>query len=180
MNLYEEISNSPASFVAIRCALAVAILMQLSVSVCGALQAFLQAPINTNGRIQTWVEIPFEWWPLSWFEGGRSEQAIVRQASSAARSRTLRPPGVWSALGTLLSVLLLAGSLYTCGFEHADYIRRLPAYGRYEQERRHRAKLEFKDVPSQISKFIGAYYSLDPFSEKHPETARSITTSMIS
>ena len=70
VNLYEEVSNNPASFVAIRCALALAILTKLSASVCDALQAYLQAPIHDGRRIETWVELPQGWWPSSWFEGG--------------------------------------------------------------------------------------------------------------
>eukprot|EP00959_Pyramimonas_sp_CCMP1952_P010516 220382-Pyramimonas_sp.AAC.1 len=54
VNLYEEVSNSQASFVAIRCTMAVAILKRLSITVRDALQAYLQARINVDGRIETW------------------------------------------------------------------------------------------------------------------------------
>lgn len=65
--LFEEMANAPASFTAIRCALAVVALKGFSVTIRDALQAYLQARISDNGRVETWVELPQDWWPAEWF-----------------------------------------------------------------------------------------------------------------
>ncbi len=61
VELYEEVSNAPASFTMSRCALAVAAVRRMEVSVRDAEQAYLQAFIDGEGRIPTWVEILCEW-----------------------------------------------------------------------------------------------------------------------
>ncbi|CAK0791463.1 unnamed protein product, partial [Prorocentrum cordatum] len=79
VDLYQEVSSSPVSFAAVRCTLAIAVLLQLQVSVCDALQAYLQASISGPGRVPAWVEIPREWWPSSWYHNGdRSRPRFVR------------------------------------------------------------------------------------------------------
>jgi len=70
IDLYQEVSSSPVSFVAIRAVLAISILLKLQVGVCDALQAYLQASISGPYRIPTYVELPRDWWPPSWFVGG--------------------------------------------------------------------------------------------------------------
>ena len=74
IDLFEEVSSAPASFTAIRCALAASVLKKLVVSVRDALQAYLQARINTPERIPTWVELPVEWWPAEWYYDGEARQ----------------------------------------------------------------------------------------------------------
>ena len=70
IDLYEEISNAPASFTAARTALACAVLKRHRVTFRDAAQAYLQASISGPGRISTWVELPVDWWPDSWFHDG--------------------------------------------------------------------------------------------------------------
>ena len=70
VDLYQEVSSSPCTFSAIRALLAMAVLMQLTVSVCDALQAYFQARIDQPGRVPTYVELPRDWWPSSWFHDG--------------------------------------------------------------------------------------------------------------
>ena len=48
IDLFEEVSNAPASLTAIRCALAAAVLRGLTVTVRDALQAYLQARHQTR------------------------------------------------------------------------------------------------------------------------------------
>ena len=74
VDLFEEVSNAPASFTSIRCALATSILKKFDVEVRDALQAYLQARIDSAGRTETWCEIPREWWPDEWFVDGAKRQ----------------------------------------------------------------------------------------------------------
>ena len=74
VDIYQEVSNAPASFTAIRCAVAAAVLTRKIVTVRDALQAFLQARINTPGRVPTWIELPQAWWPDEWFFDGKARK----------------------------------------------------------------------------------------------------------
>ena len=74
IDLYEEVSSSPASFTASRVVLACAALTRRRVTFRDALQAFLQASISGPGRVSTWVELPRDWWPDSWFTDGAARQ----------------------------------------------------------------------------------------------------------
>ena len=39
------------------------------------LQAYLQAKIATPGRIETWCELPADWWPDDWFSDGAARKS---------------------------------------------------------------------------------------------------------
>ena len=79
IDLYQEISSSPVSFVSVRCTLAIAILKCLGITICDALQAYLQARIDGPDRVPTWVELPKDWWPDHWFhKGDRKKPLFVR------------------------------------------------------------------------------------------------------
>ena len=56
--LFQEVANAPASFVAARCTLAAAALKGLSVTFRDALQAFLQSRIDGKGRVKIYAELP--------------------------------------------------------------------------------------------------------------------------
>ena len=71
---FEETSNAPASFAAARAALGVAALKGFNASLRDAETAYLQAVIDTLTRIPTFVELPREWWPDSWFKVGAKRQ----------------------------------------------------------------------------------------------------------
>ena len=71
---FEETSNAPASFVATMAAIAVAELRCLNASLRDAETAFLQAVIDIPTRTPTFVELPREWWPDSWFQDGAFRQ----------------------------------------------------------------------------------------------------------
>ncbi|CAK0819868.1 unnamed protein product [Prorocentrum cordatum] len=194
VNLYEEVSNSPASFVAIRCTMAAAILKRLSITVRDALQAYLQARINVDGRIETWVEIPREWWPDSWFEGGdRSKPLYVLPVRLLLLALYGHPEAgaLWEK--KLTQVLLGLGwhsvPSWSGVFVHADgsmltvYVDDLLLAALGCKADAHWEALcksiEFKDEPAPVNKFSGAYYALDPFDPKLPDAPRTVTTSMI-
>ena len=56
--LFTEVANAPASFVAARCGIATAALKRLSITFRDALQAYLQSSISGEGRTPTWAELP--------------------------------------------------------------------------------------------------------------------------
>ena len=54
-DLFTEVANAPASFVAARCAMAAAVLTKKTVTFRDALQAYLQSRIDGPDRTQTWA-----------------------------------------------------------------------------------------------------------------------------
>ena len=60
-DLFEDVSNAPASFAAARAAVAVAVTKGFSANLRDAETAYLQAFIDTPTRTPTFVELPSEW-----------------------------------------------------------------------------------------------------------------------
>ena len=73
-DLFEETSNAPASFAATRAVLGVAAMRDFNASLRDADTAYLQAVIDSPTRTPTFVELPKEWWPDSWFVDGALRQ----------------------------------------------------------------------------------------------------------
>ena len=55
-DIYEQVSNAPETFAAARCAIVATILRMLVVTFRDVEQAYLQARIDTPGRVKTLVE----------------------------------------------------------------------------------------------------------------------------
>ena len=72
--IFEECSNTPASFAAARTGLAVAAMKGFNGTLRDAEAAYLQALIDTPTRTPTFVSLPREWWPDSWFHDGAQRQ----------------------------------------------------------------------------------------------------------
>ena len=66
--IYEDVSNSPASLTAARCAFAASIMKGMVCTYRDAFQAYLQATMTagTDPGVINLVELPREWWPNEW------------------------------------------------------------------------------------------------------------------
>ena len=65
--IFEDVSNTPASLLAARSAFAVALMRGFSAMYRDAYQAFLQALFESRPGVVNLVEIPRDWWPQEWF-----------------------------------------------------------------------------------------------------------------
>ena len=65
--LYQEVSQAPAAMQTVRAALGIAGLRGMIPKVRDATQAYIQARIDTEGRPETWVRLPRQWWPAEWY-----------------------------------------------------------------------------------------------------------------
>ena len=74
VELLEETRNAPASFAATRAALGVAAMRGFNASLRDADKTYLQAVIDSPTRTPTFVGLPREWWPNSWFVDGALRQ----------------------------------------------------------------------------------------------------------
>jgi len=74
--LFQEVSQTPAAMVTVRSAMAVAALKGMEPKMRDAQQAYIQARIDGPGRPETWVRLPKQWWPASWF--GPSGEPLYR------------------------------------------------------------------------------------------------------
>ena len=66
VELYTEISQTPATMNAVRIALTFAAAHSLDVSVRDAQQAYIQAKIVRQGAPDTFIRLPRPWWPKGW------------------------------------------------------------------------------------------------------------------
>jgi hypothetical protein len=191
--LYEEIANAPASFTAARCAIAAAVLTKKSVSVRDALQAFLQARIDSPGRVQTWVELPKEWWPAEWFwDAARTQPKYRRPVVLLLLALYGHPESgaLWDA--KLIGVLVSLG--WTCvpdwsgTFIHADmsilvaYVDDLMLCALPDLMVSHWSAIEklveFKEGPSPLARYLGASYNLDNWNPAVPDAPRTLKVHM--
>ena len=83
--VFEEISNAPASITAARAALAVARLKGMTAKYRDAFQAYLQTRIDLGRDPVTLIELPREWWPLEWFENGDLTRPRYRRPAVVMR-----------------------------------------------------------------------------------------------
>ena len=193
IDLYQEVSSSPVSFAAVRAVLAVACLLGLDVTVCDALQAYLQARIDQEGRVPTFVELPVEMWPDEWFQGGdRAKPLFRRPVCPLCRALYGHPEAgaLWEALFT--SILGNLGwkpvASWPGVFSHGDgsiicvYVDDILLAAHRSRSDVHWASLfaavEFKDDPAPVSKFLGAHYQLDCFDPACPNRPRAVGISM--
>ena len=196
IDLFGEIRSSPAWFVAIRCALAAAVLKKFIATVRDALCAYLQADMFKPGRIETWVSLPQTYWPDIWFVDGAKRyipkyhnpcvlliKALYGHPESGALWEELLSgalnkegwhsipewPGVWIHNDKSILVVYVDDLLLCC----------LP-----KDVKKHWSILdgaiEFKEDPEPIGKIIGARYTLDALNEKFSLAARSCAVDMCS
>ena len=194
IDLFEEVSSAPASFTAIRCALAAAVLRKLTVTVRDALQAYLQARINTPDRIETWVELPEEFWPDAWYFDGaaRAKPKFTRPMVLLILALYGHPESgaLWEAL---LSKALTARGWHTIAewpgvYIHSDlsvlvvYVDDLMLCTTSIEQENHWKSIdeavEFKEPPAPIARFIGAQYELTPFAAGSPLADRELSIDM--
>ena len=194
IELFEEVSNAPASFTGIRCGLAAAVLKKLRVSIRDALQAYLQARINQPGRIETWVELPQEYWPDSWFKDGSKRQIPLYDRPTVLLVLALYGHPESGALwDEVLTTALVSRGWKTIPewpsvFIHSDfsiliaYVDDLMLCATEELTKKHwnllDEAIEFKDEGEAISRFIGAHYDLMPFDAKDPNAVREVSIGM--
>ena len=136
-DLFEEVSNAPASFAAARAALGVAALRGLRASLRDAESAYLQALVDTPNRTPAFIELPREWWPDSWFRDGtaRQQPKYVRPRCRLKRALVGHPEAgvLWErTLGAIVNEEGWAtipmnpegGGCAQCHGSHDDCVRR--------------------------------------------------------
>ena len=106
-DLFAEISNAPASFAAARAGIGVAALKGFNAFLRDAETAYLQAVIDTPNRIPTFVELPREWWPDSWFKDGAGREIPKYDRPHCRLLKALyghpEAGALWEALGPMAS-----------------------------------------------------------------------------
>jgi hypothetical protein len=184
-DLFEEVSNAPASFAAARAALGVAALRGYEATLRDAGAAYLQALMDIEGRTPTFVELPREWWPNEWFHDGaaRSRPKYVRPHCRLKRALYGHPEA-----GALWARALQA-ILKKQGWEHVPmhpgvcvhkqsgatmvvYVDDLllvasPAGGNTIW-RALEKMVGFKDPEERIGRYLGARYEMTPYDAKNP------------
>ena len=194
-DLFDDISNTPASFAAARAGIAVGVLRGFRGTLRDAESAYLQALMDTPARTPTFVELPREWWPDSWFHDGakRMQPKYIRPHCRLLRALYGHPESgaLWER--TLQQIMREEGwhSLPEHGgvFVHAKsgavmivYVddmlllaspRDTPRIWRALEKR-----IKFKDPEAEMSRYLGARYRLDEVNPKRPDEPRRLQTDM--
>lgn len=184
IELFHELGNAPVSFTSVRLMIAIAVLLGFVVTVRDALQAYLQARIDGDGRPQTWIEFPKEWWPDDWFyDGAKRQRPKYRRPVVHQRLALYGHP----ASGPLWDNVLFFALEKTGWAKVADWpgVRRNIDYSlllvdiddilmmcKEELVAKHwkaiEEAIEFKYDPGPIGQFIGARYILDEYDPTSP------------
>ncbi|CAK0852325.1 unnamed protein product [Prorocentrum cordatum] len=194
-DLFEEVANAPASFAAARAALAAAALAGREVSLRGAEAAYFQALIDTPFRIPTYVELPLEWWPDSWFLDGAARQRpkYVRPHCRLKKALYGHPEAgaLWEAKSN--SILKQRG-WEPAGLDHPgvhvhpdggifvvyvdDMLMIAPPSIAGPFWRALDTAIVFKEREQEIERYLGARYTMDPVNPACPSAARRLHTDM--
>jgi hypothetical protein len=191
--LYEEISNAPASFAAARCGLAVAALKGFDASLRDAESAYLQALIELPTRTPTFIELPEAWWPDSWYHDGGKRQLpkYTRPHCRLIRALYGHPEAgaLWEK--TLLSIMKSEGWTSLPGhggvFLHLRtkaimivYVDDMLLLASKKDSRVHwsvlEKKIDFKDPAQGLARYLGARYSFSP--SDGSDSVRELLTDM--
>lgn len=182
-------SNAPASFTAVRLLIAIAVLLGFIVTVRDALQAYLQARMDGEGRTQTWIELPKELWPDDRFHDGFKRQLpkyrrpVVHQRLALYGHPESGP--LWD--NVLFAALLATGWAKVVDWRgvwrNVDYslllvyIDDILMMCKKELVQKHWKSIEdaiaFKDAPEAIGQFVGTRYTLDEYDPKAPMAVMS-------
>ena len=165
------------------------------VTVRDAHQAYLHAKIHSKYRIETWVTLPQDYWPDTWFKDGSSRTiplyrhpcvllvyALYGHPESGAlwesyledilkaRGWTSIPewPGVFYHKETGSILLVYVDDMILC----CKLIFKSKLWASIEEG------IEFKHEPAQIERFLGADYQMDEYVECRPDAIRNLNISM--
>ncbi|CAK0849503.1 unnamed protein product, partial [Prorocentrum cordatum] len=191
-DLFEEVSNAPASFAAARVALAVGALRGFAATLGDAEAACLQALIDAPGRVPTFVELPAEWWPDEWFRDGaarkipkydrphcRLKKALYGHPEAGAlweakltkilmedgwSQPSISHPGVWlRPTGAVLVMYVDDMMMVGSGQMCAELWKKL------DRNVRFKADAEF------LNRYPGAFYDLTPYDLNVPDAVRTLS-----
>jgi len=192
--VFEDVSNSPASLTAARCAFGVSLLRGLTATYRDAKDAYLQAKFVVEPTIANLVLLPRSWWPQSWFE---DEDRQVPRFRKPAVPLVYALPGhpkagnIWE--GHVEGILVGKNSwrkveFWRSVFLHPDgsiiilYVDDFVLLATEEAGKRHwealAADIDFPKPADRITRYLGAHYSFDEVSAEDPSAARTITTGM--
>ena len=94
--LYQTMSASPASITAANAIIAYGLLKGHKISSADAIKAYLQSVLNSLA--ETWVRLPREVWPETWFDSD-GKKTLVPEAGHQAASQLVWPSRGRSTLG---------------------------------------------------------------------------------
>eukprot|EP00971_Amphidinium_carterae_P183811 3648649-Amphidinium_carterae.1 len=177
--LFKQLSNSPVTMSSARTAMAIGLINGRKVQLRDASQAYLQSWINTKEHTPTFIILPKEWWPDEWFDKqgkplyhspvcrltkalyGHPESGAVweKHLSKVLKNLQWRPveghASTWvkdlpNGDGTA-SLVVYVDDMMMCAPENAcDRLW-------HEID----SRIEFKDPPEDVSKYLGAGHRID-------------------
>ena len=155
--------------------------------------AYLQALIDTPTRTPSFVELPREWWPDSWFHDGsaRMRPKYVRPHCHLLRAVYGHPDAgaFWEATLTAImqqqgwTTVPGSGSVFLHQPSHAIcvvYVDDMLLLARPKDAgklwRALESKVHFKDPEQPLTRYLGARYRFDEFNANKPNAVRKVMT----
>lgn len=191
--IFEDVSNTPASLAAARLAFGVALLKGMIATYRDAFQAYLQAILDVDPDIINLVEIPREWWLAEWYydvEKTRPKYHRPAFPLKYALSGHPKSGNIWEAHTDAKLIILGCKKVESwCGiFVHIDgsirvfYVddfmvvaTKVDAYKHWDARGR---EMEFQEEGAPIVRYLGATYRFDDYNESLPSQPRTVATKM--
>ena len=166
----------------------------LDISVRDAHQAYLHAKISSDGRIQTWISLPPEYWPNSWYKdpatrsgplyhnpcvllvlalyghpesGALWESYLTDILTTRGWTSISEWPGVFTHANGSILLVYVDDMILCCDPKDKESIWKSIEDG-----------VDFKHDPASIGRFLGADYRVDDYNPKQPNAARAIVIGM--
>ena len=163
-DVFEEISSALASITAACCALAVGSLVPRA-TCRGAYQAYLQARCDSETGHITLMELPREWWPVSWFDSIKvSSTCCCHEVCCSWSSKIWFPVGGENDWNSRLGPT--SNAAHRWFHPHS-----LPLESVHLKELATAA--DFSEVTPILMRYLGAMHRLDAFDATLPSRPRT-------
>ncbi|CAK0824602.1 unnamed protein product, partial [Prorocentrum cordatum] len=179
--IFEDVSNSPASLIAARCAFAVAMLTNMSCTYRDAYQAYLQAAMETDPAIMNLVELPKDWWPDSWFyDRERKQPKYHRPAVPLVYALPGHPKSgnIWESHTDAVLIVEMTGWRKVEGW-HSIWLHTdgsiMVIYKHWYELGQH---IVFQEAYAEVLRYPGALYHFACADPAEPLKVRTVATSM--
>ena len=174
--LFQELSTAPSTLEQIRTNMALGALRPGNrTKTRDARKAYTQSRIDGEGRIPTWVRLPREWWPASWF--GKDGKALYRdpivrllvslyghQESGPLwdkkKSKAMICCG-WKELESCPDSWFHSGHDATMDIYVDDFVLNAAEKAEAKIWKDLEKHLDFGDAAEPIARHLGAYYSVE-------------------
>jgi len=174
VDLFQEISAAPVSIEQFRASTGLGAVQGWGTTVRDAEQAYIQSRIDADGRIKTWIRLPRQWWPSTWFNADGSpkykdpvcllvlslyghpeagalwESHCSRIMLNHGFEKVFGNPGTW-----IHKITRSIMNIYVDDFALTASVPKTKLHWRSLEK-----DIRFKDPEEPLERYLGAYYDI--------------------